>query len=150
MKNKRKMAFASIILVFLFIFGYITTLPEWLFPNVYPTYIETIETNWNVTLPMPDHEKILYNTRVNSFHGDGESITELHYENPTTLQAIEKLAESWHRVDETTLKAFPEGVQELIKKRDKSASYFYLEEDGFDYIIFGIKGNKVTIYESYI
>lgn len=46
--------------------------PERWAPSLYPTYIETIDSNWNVSLPIPDSKKGIYSSRFD-FHGDGGS-----------------------------------------------------------------------------
>src|SRR5690606_35014638 len=76
MKKKWKIIFPIIVVIILI--GYIMTFPKWLFPNLYPTYIETIERNWGISLPVPDNKETIYNTR-GGFHGDGEAITVLVY-----------------------------------------------------------------------
>lgn len=122
--------------------------PERWAPSLYPTYIETIDSNWNLSLPIPDSEKDIYSSRVD-FHGDGEAITELLYDNPMDIQKIKDLSNNWVSGEELNITELPSGVQELIRDIDKSSNYFYLQ-NSYDYIFFKLNGNKLTIYESYI
>lgn len=146
--KKKQITFFTIV-VFIVVIGYIMAFPERLFPNLYPTYIETIESNWNLSLPIPDSENTIYNARDGS-HGDGDAITELQYNDGTDIERIKGLSNDWVSGEEFKISEFPTWVQDLIKNIDNDASYFFLQDDGFDYIIFELKGNKLTIYESYI
>ena len=119
--------------------------PERWTPSLNPTYIETI---WNLSLPIPDSEKDIYSSRVD-FHGDGDAITELQYDNPMDIQKIKDLSNDWVSGEEFNIAELPNGVRELIIDIDKSSSYFYLQ-DSYDYIFLKLNGNKLTIYESYI
>ena len=149
MKKKRRMIFTTIIVGVLLTIGYIIMLPERWAPSLYPTYIETIEANWNLSLPIPDGEKDIYSSRDGS-HGDGDAITELHYDNPMDIQKIKDLSNSWVSGEKLNINELPNWVRELIRDIDKSSSYFYLHKDSYDYIFFKLNGNKLTIYESYI
>ncbi|MGE7604674.1 hypothetical protein ACQKL5_19725 [Peribacillus sp. NPDC097675] len=142
------MIFTTIIVGVLLILGSIIMLPERWAPSLYPTYIETIEANWNLSLPIPDSEKDIYSSRVD-FHGDGEAITELLYDKPMDIQKIKDLSNNWVSGEEFNITELPTGVQELIREIDKSSSYFYLQ-DSYNFIFFELNGNKLTIYESYI
>lgn len=115
-----------------------------------PTYAEVIEKNWGLVIPDPDEETLIKNER--EFHGDGETITELHYEKSNDIQSVKNLSDSWMSGEkfEATKKVLPNWINDLIKKVDKEANYFYLKKDRSDYIIFEMKGHQVTIYESYI
>ncbi|MDV2582931.1 hypothetical protein [Alkalibacillus haloalkaliphilus] len=149
MKKKRKVILITIIVVFILIVGYIMTFPKWLFPSLYPTYIETIESNWNIVLPIPDSEDTLYDTR-GGFQGDGDAITELQYYDATNIEHIRALSNNWISGEDFKNKNFPIRVQDLLKNIDHDASYFFVEDDRFNYIILKLKGEKLTIYESYI
>ncbi|WP_017187293.1 hypothetical protein [Alkalibacillus haloalkaliphilus] len=149
MKQKRKVIFITIIVGFVLIVGYIMAFPKWLFPSLYPTYIETIESNWNLVLPIPDSEETLYDTR-GGFHGDGDAITELHYYEATDIKQIKALSNDWNSGEDLEIRYFPNRVQDLLKKIDDDASYLFLQGDRFDYIILKLKDEKLTIYESYI
>lgn len=142
------MIFTTIIVGVLLIIGSIIMFPERWTPSLNPTYIETIEANWNLSLPIPDSEKDIYSSRVD-FHGDGDAITELQYDNPMDIQKIKDLSNDWVSGEEFNIAELPNGVRELIIDIDKSSSYFYLQ-DSYDYIFLKLNGNKLTIYESYI
>ena len=142
------MIFTTIIVGVLLIIGSIIMFPERWAPSLYPTYIETIEANWNLSLPIPDSEKDIYSSRGS--HGDGDAITELHYNNPMDIQKIKELSNYWVSGEELNITEIPSGVQELIRDIDKSSSYFYLHKNSYDYIFFKLNGNMLTIYESYI
>lgn len=154
MKKKWRLIFSSLILGLIIIVGYLFLNPEkWiplLVPSLYPTFIETVESKWNVTLPIPNREKDIFFDR--GFHGDGNSITELHYESATDLQQIKAQSNNWVSGEKFNINEFPSWVQDLIRSEslDKGADYFFLEKNGQDFIIFKLNGNKLTIYESYI
>ena len=136
------------------IVGYLFLYPEkWiplLVPSLYPTFIETIDSNWNVILPIPNSEKKIMSDRGS--HGDGDAITELYYETSMDIQQIKALSNSWVSGEKFNINEFPSWVQDLIRSEslDKGADYFFLEKNGQDFIIFTLNGNKLTIYESYI
>ena len=145
MKKKWKIIISLVIIAVLLIIGYVMTFPKWLFP----TYIETIESNWDISLPNPDSKKYILDSR-GGFHGDGDAITELQYNHATDIQHIKGLTDKWVSGEKFEIKKFPTWVQDLIKNIDKDAWYFYLQESKSDYIIFELKGNKLIIYESYL
>ena len=97
------------------------TLPKWLFPSLYPTYIETLETNWDLALPNPVSKETKFNSR-SGFHGDGDAITELHYENDEDIKYIKSLLNDWISSDELDINQYPDRVQALIKLFDEDAS----------------------------
>ncbi len=132
---------------FILVIGYILTFPQWLFPSLYPTYVETIKSIWNLSLPIPESEIKIYNTRDGS-HGDGDAITELHYNSETDIEHIKTLSNDWISGEKFKIGSLPDWVQKLIKI-DIDARYFFLQKNDFDYIILERKGNKLIIYESY-
>ena len=154
MKKNWRMIFSTIVLGVILIIGYLIMNPDrWLpsiYPSLFPTYIDTIEANWNVTLPIPNSEKNIYSNRGS--HGDGDAITELLYEIPTDIQKIKDLSNSWVIGEELRINEFPNWVQDLMRTEsiDMDADYFFLQRDSRDFIIFKLNGNKLTIYESYI
>ncbi|MCP3764407.1 hypothetical protein NLX67_18865 [Domibacillus sp. A3M-37] len=150
MKKKWKIILSAFVVAILFLIGTFIFYPEWFFPGTSSTYAETIETNWGLVIPDPAEETLIKNER--EFHGDGETITELHYEKSNDIQSIRNLSNSWISGGkfEVTKKELPNWINDLIKKVEKEANYFYLKKDRNDYIIFELKGNKVTVYESYI
>ncbi|MGN7477256.1 hypothetical protein ACTHOQ_05315 [Solibacillus silvestris] len=146
---KKQRIFMVVIMGFILVAGYVLTFPQWLFPGLYPTFVETIESNWGLSLPPPEKEVDIYNDR-GGFHGDGDAITELYYNNESDVELIKALSKEWVSGEKFETESLPERVLSLIKETDKDASYFFLQESGFDYIILELKGNKVTIFESYI
>jgi len=155
MKKKWRLILSSLIVGVILIVGYLIMNPEkWLpslFPSLHPTYIETIQLYWDVALPIPDSEKDIYSSR-NGSHGDGDAITELHYEQPKDIRKIWDLSNRWVSGEEFSINEFPSWVQDLMRMEsiDKGADYFFLQKDSHDFIIFKLNGNKLTIYESYI
>lgn len=158
MKKKVITIFPIIIVGVILIIGYLIMNQErWLpilspslYSILYPTYIKTIETNWDITLPIPESEKNIYSNR--GFHGDGDAITELLYENAADIQKIKDLSNSWVSGEEFNINEFPSWVQDLMKMEsiDMGAHYLFLQKNSSDFIIFKFNGTKLTIYESYI
>lgn len=148
MKKKWKIIFPIVVIMLI---AYIMTFPKWLFPHLYPTYIETIERNWGISLPEPDNKETFYNTRGGLF-GDGEAITVLVYKQSSDIQYIKDISDSWVSGEEF-IEEIPSwmrnSVQDIMKEIDNDAKYFYLRKDLTDYVIFKLKGNELTIYESY-
>ena len=151
MKKKWRLILSSLIVGVILIVGYLIMNPEKWLPSLYRTYIETIELNWDVTLPIPVSEKDIYSSR-NGSHGDGDAITELLYDVPMDIQKIKDLSNSWVSGEELRINEFPNWVQDLLRTEsiDKDADYFFIQKDSRDFIIFKLNGNKLTIYESYI
>ncbi|MEK4029453.1 hypothetical protein MKZ02_13075 [Pseudobacillus sp. FSL P4-0506] len=150
MKKKWRAVFFTFTGGFLLIIGAILVFPEWVFPELSPTYVQTLETNWGLLLPPPNKERVIKNTR--EFHGDGDAITELQYQQASDIQSIKHLSASWisGKKFKELKNQFPVWVSDLLTEVDNEAIYFYLRKAGSDYIVFELKGNKVTIYESYI
>lgn len=113
------------------------------------TYAESIDMKWQLTIPDPDKEKIILNNRT--FHGDGETVTELHYANMQDIQLIKSLSSSWVNGEEFAAikKEFPHLAADLIDV-DKEADYFYVVKNGHDYLVFEVQDHDVTVYESYV
>ena len=143
---KKRPIFLIIIMCFILMIGYVFIFPEKFFES--PTFLETIEANWGLSLPNPDKELYLMSSRDGS-HGDGDAIHELYYNNSADIEQIKALSNEWISDEEFDKGIFPEWVRSLIKI-DKDASYFYLQKYESDYIIFELKGNKLKIYESYM
>ena len=145
--QKKRPFFLIVIVSSILVMGYLITVPKWLFPSLYPTYIETIESNWNLTLPIPENEVDIHNSRGS--RGDGDAITELHYDE-SDIEKIKALSNEWISGEVFETGSFSEEVRSLINEIDNDARYFSLQKSVSDYIIVKLKGNKVTIYESYI
>ena len=145
---KKRTIFSTVILSFVLFLGYLLTFPQWIFPSLYPTYVETIESNWGLSLPIPDSEIDIFNSR-GGFHGDGDAITELHYSNRSDLEKIKALSNEWRIGEKFERESFPASVRSLIKEIDNDASYFFLQKSDFDYVILKLKDNTLTIFESY-
>lgn len=146
--RKKQSIFLIVIMGFILVVGYLITFPQWLFPSLYPTFVETIESNWDLSLPIPEREIDIYNSRDGS-HGDGDAITELHYNSDSDIEQIKTLSNEWISGEEFETGSFPEWVRSLIKEIDNDANYFFLQKSDFDYIILELKDKKVTIFESY-
>ena len=144
---KKRPIFLIIIMCFFLGIGYVFLFPEKVFKFESPTFLETVEGNWGLSLPVPDKEVYLFSSRDGS-HGDGDAIHELHYNNSADIEQIKALSNEWIIGEEFDKEIFPEWVRTLIKI-DKDASYFYLHKRD-DYIIFELKDNKLKIYESYM
>ncbi|MEG1254797.1 hypothetical protein [Clostridium sp.] len=139
--------------------------------TLFPTHIEKIECNWKVKLPRPDKNTLIGSTR-GRFHGDGEEVNELIYNDKEDLEYLNNSFQ-WFGyeeipfkmtydvvtllspIDEKNKKKFNEKVENprpMINGLNKSAKYFYLKKanENKDIIIFVLKDNKLTIYESYM
>jgi len=139
--------------------------------TLFPTHIEKIESNWKVKLPRPDKNTLIGNTR-GRFHGDGEEVNELIYNDMEDLEYLNNSFQ-WFgyeeipvkmtydavtllcRTDEKNQKKFNETMGDTksrIGGLNKNAKYFYLKKanKNKDLIIFVLKDNKLTIYESYM
>ena len=145
---KKRPIFFIIIMSFILMIGYVFLFPEKVFKFEFPTYLESVEGNWGLSLPVPDKEVSLFSSRSGP-HGEGDAIHELYYNNSADIEKIKALSNEWIIGEEFDKEIFPEWVRILIKI-DKDASYFYLQEYESDYIIFELKGNKLKIYESYM
>lgn len=116
------------------------------------TYVGTIKSNWAVTLPKPDHETTIMNTR-GGIQGDGDAITELQYKSQSDIKQIKSLSKSWmdgkaFAIEE---KSFPNQIKNVIKHVDTKAEYFYLTGPfASNYVVFELKGHRLTVYESYL
>lgn len=150
MKKWRPFLFSTFSAVILLIIGTFIFYPERFFPDASLTYAESIKTNWGLTIPDPDQETTIKNERF--AHGDGETITELYYEKSTDLQSIKNLSNSWMtgKEFEEKKKDLPPWIDDLIKEVNSETSYFYFKKDHNDYLILELRGNNVTVYESYI
>ena len=144
---KKRSIFIVIIMCIIIGIGYIFIFPEKVFKFEFPTFLETLEANWGISLPNPDKEVYLLSSRDGS-HGDGDAIHELHFNNSADIEQIKALSNEWIIGEEFNKEIFPEWVRTLIKI-DKDAGYFYLQKHD-DYIIFELKDNTLKIYESYI
>jgi len=115
------------------------------------TYAYSVQVNWGVSLPKPDHETTIMSSR-GGMQGDGDAITQLQYNSQADIRRVEVLSIDW--VDGKTFakeeQSFTGPIQNLIKDVDPQARYFYLEKNGSDYIVFELKGHAVTVYESYL
>ena len=145
---KKRSIFIVIIMCIMLGIGYVFIFPEKVFKFEYPTFLETLEANWGLSLPNPDKEVYLLSSRDGS-HGDGDAIHELHFNNSADIEQIKALSNEWITGEAFDKGLFPEWVRSLIKI-DTDASYFYLQKSELDYIIFELKDNKLKIYESYI
>lgn len=149
MDQKWKIIISTIVVVCLFMLGGFIVFSNWFFSNLFPAYIETIELNWDVSLPPPNHKKTIESPR-GGFHGDGDAITELQYDQAKDIENIKELSDSWINGKMLEAALFPDRIGELLSDVDHEAEYFYLKKNGTDYIIFELKGKKLTIYESYL
>ncbi|CAM5221268.1 hypothetical protein UACE39S_05250 [Ureibacillus acetophenoni] len=128
MKKKWRLIRSTLILGLIIIVGYLFINPDkWiplLNPSLSPTFLETIESNWNVTLPNPDREEKIFSNRGS--HGDGNAITELHYETSTDIQEIKALSNSWISGEDFNINEFPNWVQDLMRTEsiEKECSLF--------------------------
>lgn len=128
--------------------GSVALFPEKFFPSLTPTYVETIQSNWSVTLPNPNKLVYLLDNRTGS-HGDGEAITELYYANSTDLDAIKAISSDWVGGEQFDISTLPDSIQNLLAEVDDQALYLLLQED-MNYLIIKLEDDKATLVESYI
>lgn len=138
------------VIIGLIIASVIIVFPNKFFPNLFPTYIQTIKANWGISLPKPTHITTIKNSR-GGMQGDGTAITELQYKNQNDIQSIKNSSNSWVNFD-TFIKEknkFNPPMQKLLNNIDKNARYFYLKKNGTDYVVFQLQGHTLIVYESY-
>ena len=135
-------------LLFIFVVSSVVLFPEKFFPSLTPTYVETIQSNWNVTLPTANKLVYLLDNRTGS-HGDGEAITELYYANSSDLNTIKAISNDWVYGEQFDINVLPDSVQNLLGDVDDQALYLVLKED-MDYLIIKLEDDKATLVESYI
>ena len=166
MKRKKLVIILGIIVIIL-ISSIVTYIK--LKPIIFPSYIECVEINWKIKLPKP-HEVILVGSTRGGFHGDGDEINELIYNNEEDLDTLNN-SFKWFNYEEIPFNISYNGImllggigtrnvkgtnipdgnpQSIIGQLSKEAKYFYVDKnDKSDFIIFILEGNKLTIYESY-
>ena len=124
---KKRSIFIVIIMCIILGIGYVFIFPEKVFKFEFPTFLETLEANWGLSLPNPDKELYLFSSRDGS-HGDGDAIHELYFYNSTDIEQIKGLSNEWIIGEEFDKEIFPEWVRALIKI-DKDASDFYFLDE---------------------
>lgn len=143
-----KISAASVIIV--------TIITVLLFKKLFmPSFLGTIEFNWDIKLPKPVKIEEIYNSR-GGFHGDGDSYYLLHYSQKKSNELISSL--NWKKEDVLAYnkaKAFIKGLQVngcvtdlnfenkplTIYKRKARSDYVILLYDSINY--------KLYIIESY-
>ena len=145
---KKHPIFSIVSLILILGIGSVVLFPEKFFPSLFPTYLETVQTNWNLTLPTPDKTVYVLDTRGGP-HGDGEAITELYYTNPNDLETIKALSPNWVDGEHFDTSKLPEDVRDLLGEVDDEAQYILFHED-LDHLILKLEEGKLTLIESFI
>lgn len=145
---KKHPIFSIVSLILIIGIGSVVLFPEKFFPSLIPTYLETVQTNWKLTLPNPDKTVYLLDNREGP-HGDGEAITELYYTNPNDLETIKALSPNWVDGEHFDTSKLPEDVRDLLGEVDDEAQYILLYED-LNHLILKLEEGKLTLIESFI